>query len=65
MNGIEVSTGSACSSGIIKENRVLINMGHSSSESLSAIRFSFSPFLDKNEFNEITQLIQKTLHSYL
>lgn len=45
MNQIDISTGSACSSGIIKENRVLLSMGYTKEESKSAVRFSFSPFM--------------------
>jgi cysteine desulfurase len=49
MLGMDVSTGSACSSGVIKENRILRAMGYSEEESRSAIRFSFSPFMNLEE----------------
>jgi cysteine desulfurase len=62
IQGVDVSTGSACSSGIIKENRVLINMGFTKEESLSAIRFSFSPRLDPTEATKICNFIQKILN---
>lgn len=44
MQGMDVSTGSACSSGIIKENRILMSMGYNKDVSRSAVRLSFSPF---------------------
>lgn len=49
MMGIEVSTGSACSSGIIKENRILMSMGYSAEDSRAALRFSFGPFVTMDE----------------
>jgi cysteine desulfurase len=61
LQGIDVSRGSACSSGIVKENRILLNMGFSSVESLSSIRFSFSPLLTIIESEKIATAIQKVL----
>ncbi len=49
MLGVDLSTGSACSSGIIKENRILMNMGYSFEDSRSSLRFSFSPLMNLNE----------------
>ena len=49
LSGIELSTGSACSSGIIKENRILLGMGYSGENSRSSLRLSFSPFLDDDD----------------
>lgn len=62
LHGIDVSKGSACSSGIVKENRVLLTMGFSKEESLSAIRFSFSSFLTVEEAQKISLQIQKVLN---
>ena len=61
MAGVDLSTGSACSSGIIKENRILMSMGYSYEDSRAALRFSFSPFLAKNEVAEIVQKIKSVL----
>jgi cysteine desulfurase len=44
--GVDLSTGSACSTGVIKENRILMSMGYGMEDSRSAIRFSFSPFMN-------------------
>ena len=63
--GISVSTGSACSSGIIKENRILMNMGYSSADSKSAIRFSFDSNLDLEKSKAYFLEIKKVLDSIL
>lgn len=62
MGGVDLSTGSACSSGIIKENRILMSMGYSYEDSRAALRFSFSPFLAKNEVAEYVQKITSLLN---
>lgn len=59
--GIEVSTGSACSSGVIKENRILMAMGYSGVDAKSALRFSFSPFMKKEEALEYLEKIKSIL----
>ena len=62
LQGIDVSKGSACSSGVVKENRILLSMGFSSADSLSAIRFSFAPTLTYSETQEMASAIQKVLN---
>ncbi len=57
LNSIDLSTGSACSSGIIKESRVLMGMGHSHEDSRAALRFSFSPFMKLPEAKEYLEKI--------
>lgn len=61
MAGIELSTGSACSSGVIKENRILMAMGYSGVDSKSALRFSFSPFMKKEEVFDYLEKIKSVL----
>lgn len=61
MMGVDLSTGSACSSGIIKENRVLMAMGYSFEESRSAIRLSFSPLMKKSEVAGYVEKIKSIL----
>ena len=39
----------ACSAGVIKDNRVLLNMGYSKEESREALRMSFSPLMTMQE----------------
>jgi cysteine desulfurase len=65
MNKIDVSTGSACSSGLIKESRVLMNMGYEIENAKSAIRFSFSPYLTKIEAQNYFDIISNVLNSFL
>lgn len=57
LNGMDVSTGSACSSGIIKENRVLLALGYDSNQARSCIRLSFSPYLNSDLVPEFTSKI--------
>lgn len=65
MMGVELSTGSACSSGIIKENRILMSMGYSFDNSRSSLRFSFSPFMKKEEAFEYLEKIKSILKSLI
>jgi cysteine desulfurase len=65
LQGMDISTGSACSSGIIKENRVLLAMGYGARDSKSAIRFSFSPFMNQVEAHEYFLKIKQTLSAIL
>ncbi len=61
MIGIELSTGSACSSGIIKENRVLMAMGYSYENSRASIRLSFSPLMKRSDIGEYLNKIKSVL----
>lgn len=63
--GMDVSTGSACSSGVIKENRILMNMGYDKDDSKSGIRFSFSPFMNRNEAEIYLKKIESALSQLL
>lgn len=65
MEGIDLSTGSACSSGVIKENRVLMAMGYSKEESRSSLRFSFSPHMTLLDAHKYVVAIEKVLMSIL
>jgi cysteine desulfurase len=65
LNCIDISTGSACTSGIIKENRIMLSMGYSIDDSKSCIRISFSPFLSNNDVDIYTQVILKALTPFL
>jgi cysteine desulfurase len=61
MMGVDLSTGSACSSGIIKENRVLMAMGYSYENSRSSIRLSFSPLMKKSDVAGYIEKIKSIL----
>lgn len=51
--GIAVSMGSACSSGVLRPSRVLLEMGFSNKEALSTLRFSLSRFTTEDEIHEV------------
>ncbi len=63
MAGIDLSSGSACSSGAIKPSRVLMSMGFSEDEAKNSIRMSFSPKLDcmKEATDKITKVFDRFL----
>ncbi len=64
--GIDLSTGSACSSGIIKENRILMSMMYSFDDSRSSLRFSFSPLMNQAQAalyaQKIISILEKMIH---
>lgn len=61
LQGIDLSTGSACSSGIIKENRILMSMGYSFDDSRSSLRFSFSPLMTQSDAQEYIKKIEDVM----
>lgn len=62
MNGIAVSTGSACSSGNTKPSRILVSMFGTNSERLSeSIRISFSNDLTTEEIKSSAQILIDTV----
>ena len=63
--GVDLSTGSACSSGIIKENRILMSMGYSYEDSRSALRFSFSPLMTTVDAQKYFGIIENVLNGIL
>lgn len=65
MMDVDLSTGSACSSGIIKENRILMAMGYSYEDSRSCLRFSFSPFMTIDEGASYLVKIQSVLKTLI
>lgn len=65
MSGVDLSTGSACSSGIIKENRILMSMGYSFEDSRSSLRFSFSPLMDQAEAQKYLAKIESVLRGII
>ena len=61
MGGIDVSSGSACSSGAPTPSHVLLGMGYSKQQAKNALRFSFSPHFRDSEVDEYFQKIQSIL----
>ena len=62
---MDVSSGSACSSGAVLPSRVLMSMGVSEEDAKSALRFSFSPYLTLSEAEEFWAKIEKVLSRFL
>ena len=57
--GVAVSSGSACSSGLVEPSQVLIAMGFNEEEAGSSIRISLSPTNTIEEAEKIVNLIQQ------
>ena len=57
MQGIAVSTGSACSSGAVKSSHVLTAMGLDESRVNSAVRFTFGKYTTEDELNTVVSVL--------
>ena len=64
LNGLQVSSGSACSSGASLPSRVLMALGFSSDDAQGGIRISFSPELNKEMSEEIKKRLTLSLGKY-
>lgn len=58
---IDVSSGSACSSGALLPSRALMAMGHSEEEAKSSLRLSFPPFARNQEVEQILERLTPLL----
>ncbi len=63
INGIEVGTGSACSSGNRQPSKVLLAYGFSEEEAKSAIRLSFSPQFRMEQAKKSAEKLLKLIKS--
>ena len=61
MAGIEVSTGSACSSGATIPSRVLVNMGYNEKDAKSAIRLSLGHDSDEEILERLIVVLNRFL----
>jgi cysteine desulfurase len=61
MEGIAVSTGSACSSGSIEASPVLLGMGMSASDARQVLRFSFNPGTPSDTVERLVRALDKIL----
>jgi cysteine desulfurase len=57
LDGVSVSTGSACSSGSLEPSHVLRAMGLSSSRGQSSIRFSLGLDNNESEVDQVTRIL--------
>lgn len=64
MSGIEVSSGSACSSGSMNPNRVLMAMGFDEACARCGLRLSFSPYLNQRQAEEYFQGLSKVFAKF-
>jgi len=65
MGGIDVSNGSACSSGAVIPSRVLLGMGFSEDQAISAIRLSFGAFFKIEEAIELWPRLENIIKRFL
>jgi cysteine desulfurase len=57
LEGIAVSTGSACSEGNVDPSHVLLAMGLSNQQASSSIRFSFGRFNEENDVDRVLEIL--------
>ncbi|SFP60680.1 cysteine desulfurase family protein [Tranquillimonas alkanivorans] len=62
--GIAISAGSACSSGKVRESRVLRAMGYGAGEAASAIRVSLGPSTTRDEIERFAETWAKAFRRY-
>jgi len=63
LQGVAVSTGSACSSGSLEPSPVIRALGHNDELSRGAIRFSFGKDSSQNDVNYLLEILPKALES--
>lgn len=61
LNGIAISTGSACSSGRVEPSHVLLAMGLSPEQARSTVRFSLSRFSTAEEIDRAVALVREVV----
>lgn len=59
--GIEVSGGSACSSGMVESSKTLLALGYNNEKASSGIRFSFNPYWSLENMNEFWHYFQEKI----
>ncbi len=64
MAKIDVSNGSACSSGAVIPNRVLMAQGYSKEDAFCGLRLSFSSFFDRQKAQEAWDLVAPILQRF-
>lgn len=64
LNGVAVSSGSACTSGTLKPSHVLLNSGYEYEEAKGTIRISFSPFNTIEELDYALEVFYRLSKSF-
>lgn len=62
MRGIEVSSGSACSSGTVKPSHVIKALGYDDKTAATSIRVSFGRFNTESDVNEFTRVLKEIVN---
>ena len=62
INGIAVSTGSACSEGNVDPSHVLLAMGLTNDEALSSLRFSLGRFFKEEDIDDIVENLKNVIY---
>ncbi len=57
LEGVAVSTGSACSEGNVEPSHVLLAMGLSKEQSVSSLRFSLGRFTEKEDIDRVLEVL--------
>jgi cysteine desulfurase len=57
LEGIAVSTGSACSEGNVEPSHVLLAMGLSKEQAVSSLRFSLGRFTEKEDIDRVLEVL--------
>jgi cysteine desulfurase len=57
MEGIAVSTGSACSEGNVEPSHVLLAMGQSNTEAISSLRLSIGRFTTNEDIERFLEIL--------
>ena len=57
LEGIAVSTGSACSEGNVEPSHVLLAMGLTREEAVSSLRFSLGRFTEKEDIERVIEVL--------
>lgn len=61
IRGVAVSSGSACTSGVLEPSHVLLSMGHSEKRASTAVRFSFSHLTTIEEIDYTLEVIEQII----
>lgn len=61
MDGISISTGSACSAGSVEPSHVLLAMGKTEEEARSSVRFTFSTDITPGEVDYTVEMLAKNV----